>query len=94
MDSHKKSQQLDLAMENFCVSQCGWIRFFSAVSMGVTINNCWKLFFFLIKKEHYDKFIGIREFSERLAMDCFINPFTTDTGTLANSIPSLDDIDN
>ena len=62
--------------------------------MGVTVTNCWKLFRYGVKRDHYDKFIGIMEFSERLAMDCFSNPFTTDTWTPEKNLPSLDDIDN
>ena len=85
---------MDLALEKFWFMQYGWIRLCTTVAMGMTITNCWKLFRCGIKREHYDKFIGIREFSERLAMDCFSNPFTTDTGTLIKNIPSLDEIDN
>ena len=62
--------------------------------MGMTITNCWRLFRYGVKKYHYDKFIGIREFSEKIAADCFSNTFKTDTGTPAKNIPSLDDIDN
>ena len=62
--------------------------------MGMTINNCWKLFCYGVKRDHYDNFIGIRELLEQIAADCFNNPFTTDTGTPAKNIPSLDDIDN
>ena len=46
------------------------------------------------KRDHYDKFIDIRELSEQIAVDCFSSTFTTDTGTPENNIPSLDDIDN
>ena len=58
------------------------------------ITNCWKLFCYGVKRYHYDKFIGIRKFLELIAVDCFNNNFTTDTGNLANNIPSLDNIDN
>ena len=62
--------------------------------MGITITNCWKMFHYGVKKDHYDKFIGIREFLERIAADFFNDPFTTDTGTPEKNIPSLDYIDN
>ena len=63
------------------------------VSMGMTITNCWKLFFYGVKRDHYDKLIGIREFSERLAQDCFNNKFLSDRGNPAKNIPPNDEVD-
>ena len=62
--------------------------------MGMTINNCWKLFCCGFKRDHYDKLIGIREFLERLAQDCFNNPFLPDSVTLSNNTPPLDEVDD
>ena len=62
--------------------------------MGMTMTNFWKLFRYGVKRDHYDKLIGIREFSERLSQDCFNNPFSTDRGTLANNIPPLNEVDD
>ena len=59
--------------------------------MGVTNNICWKLYHYGVKRDHYDKLIIIRELLEQLALDCFNNPFSTDTGTLAKNIPPLDE---
>ena len=64
LDSQNKSRQLDIALEKFWVTQCGWLRLYTTVAMGTKITNCWKLFCYGIKRDHYDKFIGIREFSE------------------------------
>ena len=50
-------------------------------SMGIRGNTTTSLF-------------CIREFLELLAMDCFINTFTTDTGAPEKNIPFLDEIDN
>ena len=47
-----------------------------------------------LKGPHNNKIIGIREFLERIAVDCFNNTFTTDTGKPEKNIPYLDDIDN
>ena len=66
----------------------------STVDIGMMITNCWKLFHCGVKRDHYEKLIRIREFSEQIAVSCFINTFTEDTGKLVNSIPSLDNIDN
>ena len=66
----------------------------STVDIGMMITNCWKLFHCGVKRDHYEKLIRIREFSEQIAVSCFINTFTEDTGNLVNSIPSLDNIDN
>ena len=41
----------------------------TTVAMGMTITNCWKLFSYGVKRYYYDKLIGIRELSERLAQD-------------------------
>ena len=38
VDSHKKSRQSDLALEKWWVTQCGWMRLCTTVSMGITIN--------------------------------------------------------
>ena len=94
LDSHKKSCQSDLELEKLCVTKCGWIWLCTTVAMGTTITNCWKLFRCGFKRNHYGNFIGIREFSERIAADCLNNLFTTDTGTPAKNIYSPDDIDN
>ena len=59
-DSHNKSRQSDLALEKWWVTQRGWIRLCKTVDMGMTINNCWKLFRYGVKRDHYDKLIGIR----------------------------------
>ena len=64
------------------------------VAMGMTITNCWKLFRYGVKREHHDKLIGIREFLERLAQDCFKNNFSSDRGTPAKNIPPLDEVDD
>ena len=60
----------------------------------MTITNCWKLFSYGVKRDHYDKLIGIRELSERLAQDCFNNIFSPDRGTPANNTPPLDEVDD
>ena len=48
------------------------------------VNDNYKLMetiFNRFKRYNYDKLIGIIEFSEQIAIDCFSNPFTTDTRT-------------
>ena len=73
VDSHNKSCQSDLALEKFWVTQCGWLRLYATVAMGTKINNSWKLFHYRVKRDHYNKFIGIREFSEKsLLIDSII----------------------
>ena len=94
MDSQNISRQSDLAMKKFWVTQCIWIKLFTTVSMGTIITNCWKLFHCWVKRQHYDKFIGIRELSERISVNCFNNTFTVDTGTMAKNVSFLDKIDN
>ena len=66
----------------------------TTVAMGMTITNSWKLFRYGVKREHYDKLIDIREFSEQLAQDCFNNKFSPDRGTPSNNIPPLDQVDD
>ena len=44
---------------------------------GDDIAHSWKLFRYGVKRDHYDKFISIREFLERIAVDCSNNSFTT-----------------
>ena len=63
LDSHKKSHQLDLALDKFRVTKCGWLQLCTTVAMWVTITNCWKCVFYGVKRDYYDKFMGIRELS-------------------------------
>ena len=60
VEYHNKSRQYDLALEKFWVTHCGWMRLCITVSMGITITNFWKLFRYGVKRDHYEKFIGIR----------------------------------
>ena len=94
VDSHNKSRQSDLALEKWWVTQCGWLRIGTTVAMGMSINNCWKLFRYGVKRDHYDKLIGIIELSERLAQYCFNNNFSSDRGTPEKNIPPLDEVDD
>ena len=94
VDSHTKSSQYDLALEKFWVTKCGWIRSRTTVLMGTTINKLLQLCCYGVKRDHYDKLIGIREFLEQLALDLFNNPFSTHTGTPQKNKPLLDDVDD
>ena len=94
VESHNKSRQSDLALEKWWVTQCGWLRLCATVAMGMTITNCWKLFRYGVKRDHYDKLIGIREFSERLAQDFFNDNFSYYIGTPEKNTPPLDEVDD
>ena len=60
VDSHNKSRWSDLALEKLWVTQRGWIRLYATVTTEMNINNCWKLFSYGVKRDNYDKSIGIR----------------------------------
>ena len=62
--------------------------------MVMTITNCWKMFRYGVKRDHYEKLVGIRELLERLAQDCFNSPFSSDRGTPAKNIPPLNEVDD
>ena len=79
VESHNKSRQSDSSLEKFWVAQCIWLCLCTTVHMGMTITNCWKLFCYGVKRDCCEKSIGIREFLEQLALDCFNNTFSTDT---------------
>ena len=87
VDYHKKPRQSDLALEKLWVTLFGCLRLFMTVSMEMTIPIFWKLFWYGVKRCHYEKLIGIREFSEWLAIYCFNNTFSTCTETPENNIP-------
>ena len=76
------------------VTQFGCLRLYTTVATGMTITNYWNLFRYGVKRDHYEKSIGIREFSEQLAQDCFKNTFSPDIGTPAKNIPPLDEVDD
>ena len=69
VDPHNKSRQSGLELDEFWVNQCGWLWLCTKFAMVMTITNCWKLFRCGVKRDLYEKMIGIREFSERLAQD-------------------------
>ena len=91
VESHNKSRKSDLALDKWCVTQCGLLILCTTVVMEMNMTNCWKLFWYGVKRDHYDKFVGIRELSEGLAQDCFNNNFSPDRWTPAKNIPPLDD---
>ena len=68
VDSHNMFRQSDIAMDKVLVTKCGWLRFCTTVSMGTTITNCWKMFCYGVKRNHFNKSIRIREFSEKLLL--------------------------
>ena len=94
LDTQNKYRQSYLALEKFWVTQCCWLWFCTTVDVGMTITNFWKLFRYGVKRDHHDKFIGIREFSEQIAVDWFNNNFASDKDKPENNIPYLDAIDN
>ena len=52
------------------------------------------MFHYGVKRDHYDKLIGIIELSERLPQDCFNNNFSPDRGNPAKNIPPLVEVDD
>ena len=68
VESHNKYRQSDLALDKFWVTQCVWIQLCTTVAMGTTMTNGWKMFCYGVKGDHHDKFIGIREFLEKLML--------------------------
>ena len=47
--SHNKSRQSDLALEEYWVTQFGWLLLCATVAMGMTIAIFWKLFHYGVK---------------------------------------------
>ena len=47
--------------------------------MGLIVTNSWGLFRYGVKRYHYGKLIGIREFTEQPALDSLNNPFSEHT---------------
>ena len=64
----------------------GYIRQFL---WAITITNFWKLFHYGVNREHYENFIGIREFSEQLAQYFFNNTFHLILGPQQRTYPPL-----
>ena len=70
------------------------MRLCTTFAIGMTITIFWKLFYYKVKRDHYEKLTSIREFSEQLAQDCFNNNFSPETGTPEKNIPPLDEVDD
>ena len=68
VESHNKSRQSDISLDKLWVTQFVWLRLCTTVYMGMMITNCWKLFRYGVKRDHYNKFIGIQEFLERITV--------------------------
>ena len=80
-----------MALGKLWVTQCGCIWLCTNFSMGITIENFWKIFHYGVNIEHYDRCIGIKESLEQLDLDFFNNIFPTDIGNPSNNIPILDE---
>ena len=59
-DYHIKPGQSGLVLETYWVTQCGWLWLCTIVDMVITITNFRKLIHYGVKRDHDDKFIGIR----------------------------------
>ena len=57
------------------------------------MNNCWELLHYGVKRYNYVKFIGIRELSERFALNLFNNTFSTDYRNMEKNMHLLDEVD-
>ena len=90
--SHNKSRQSDLVLDKFWVTHGGCLWLCTIVAMEIAITNLWKLFHYGIKRDDYEKLIGIREFSERLSLDCFKNIFQIILGPQKKNMPPLDKV--
>ena len=64
------------------------------VSTVITITNYRELFHYGVNRDHYDKQILNKELSRPIALDCFNNPFSTDTGTTTNKIRLLEQVND
>ena len=60
VDFHNKPRQYNLGLENYLVNQCNWIWLCKTVSMEITIANLWKLFCCGVKRDQFEKLVGIR----------------------------------
>ena len=60
IDSDNKLRQYYLALVNYWINQCDWIQLYRTVDIIINIKMFWKLFSCVVKRDHYDKFIGIR----------------------------------
>ena len=60
-----------LSLDKLWVTQCGWLELCAEVFMVMYITNLRKIFIYGVKRDQYNKFIGIRELLKILALDCF-----------------------
>ena len=81
-------------MENLWVTQCGYIRLCTTLSIVITVTNFWKLFLHIFNREKYEILIGIRELSEHISHYCFKNTLSNDSMTPDKNIPLLDGLDD
>ena len=71
----------------------GCILLYTTVSMGMNINIFCKQFRYVVKIDHHEKLIDIRDLLEQLALYYFSNTFSNDTGTPSKNTPPLDEAD-
>ena len=64
IDSHIKCRQYGLALDKLWVTQCGWLRLYTMVEIGIITTNFWKRFCCGVNREHYEKDNRIKEYSE------------------------------
>ena len=89
IDNHNRMQQSYLNLEKYWLTQSGYFRFATIVSLGVGIIDGGLLFCHGISQDSEEKKNSTREYNNRTVYDLFNNTFTADFGSPDLNLPPI-----
>ena len=82
-------RQSDLALEKYWVTQSGYFRLATTVTLGMVITDGKLLYCHGVAEGNVDRKISALEYNNRTVYDCFNYPFTADFGSPAMHLPPI-----
>ena len=82
-------RQSDLSLEKYWVTQSGYFRLATTVTLGMCITYGKLLYCHGVAEGNKDKKISTLEYNNRKFYDCFNNPFTADCVSPAMNLPPI-----
>ena len=79
----------DLALDKYWVTQSGYSRLATTVTLGMGISDGKLLYCHGVAEGNEEKIISTLEYNNRTVYECFNNPFTADCGSPAMNLPII-----
>ena len=89
INNHINTHKYDLELDKYWVTQSGYFRLETTVSLGMCITDRNFLFCNGIPYQIRDRKLTMREYKKRTIYECFNNPFLVDLGITALKTPPM-----